>query len=112
MFAALIETFTLENALARASSALFGGVAYVQPTRYDAKKRRQEPLTVSAEAVKMVFRLFNTVLAIAAATLSSVNSAQDDPTNTGTIVVVGSRAEQAEIAASQATAITLRPPRR
>ena len=58
----------------------------------------------------MTLRLANTVLVLAAMTWACVVAAQEGSNSTSPIVVIGNRAEQAEIAANQATAITLRPP--
>ena len=58
----------------------------------------------------MTIRLIKTVLALAAATWAGAISAQEGANGTSPIVVIGNRAEQAEIAANQAAAITLRPP--
>ena len=51
-------------------------------------------------------RLFSPALLLASAVSTSVIAAQDNPSP---IVVVGNRAEQAEVAATQAKTITLRP---
>ena len=58
----------------------------------------------------MPLRLANTALVLAAVMSASVIAAQDEASSPGSIVVIGNRAEQAEIAANQAAAITLRPP--
>ena len=58
----------------------------------------------------MALRLANIALVLAAATSASVIAAQDEASSPGSIVVIGNRAEQAEIAANQAATITLRPP--
>ena len=51
-----------------------------------------------------------TVLVLSASIWAGAISAQEGANGTSPIVVIGNRAEQAEIAANQAAAITLRPP--